>query len=565
MSPSAPRARGFDARRRRGGSRSRRRASSGTSASGPRKTCVVSLRQHDGVGEIPHAARYHRRSMTPFARSPEPSPIAAALAYLARSPTGNRRSPRTRAGRFDLGRITRLLAHLGDPHRGRPRSTSPARRARARSSISRMRSFDAHGLRTFRFVSPHVETAERAHRDRRRRPLRRQLAALVESSAPRWTRSSAPRRRTRRRSSCAYRQPGALLRSRLLALSRRSPTQQSSSSTRRSSPGSTPGSPRRSTPGFVELDGPRLRFTHPLLGSAAAARQTPARTPGRSTHGSPRSSRLPRNERATLALATAEAGPKRRRELGGGRSNGARPRGAGCRRRSRRAGAFGSLPALGLGRRPPPPLPRSRPPPRRRRPRASQRAARRRAMRSCRPGDPACNRAGARLARAQVSPQRAIPLYHEALLEAQGDNALQATIHFGLAMWMRLGGDGFRRALEHAELAVSLASDIVDAGAPRCQVLGEYGRTHFAAGRGIAWETMEGALSAERSLDGWPLHDGPTFRFGEQLLCRAPRQSARSVSGRPRRRACAERPRRGVGRALGTRLRRVARGKLGEG
>jgi DNA-binding CsgD family transcriptional regulator len=134
----------------------------------------------------------------------------------------------------------------------------------------------------------------------------------------------------------------------------------------------------------------------------------------------------------------------------------------------------------------------------------------------------------AHLARAQVSPQRAIPLYHEALLEAQGDNALQATIHFGLAMWMRLGGDGFRRALEHAQLAVSLASDIVDAEL-RCQVLGEYGRTHFAAGRGIAWETMEGALSVERSLDGWPLHDGPTFRFGEQLFWSAHLDRARAL------------------------------------
>ena len=92
-------------------------------------------------------------------------------------------------------------------------------------------------------------------------------------------------------------------------------------------------------------------------------------------------------------------------------------------------------------------------------------------------------------------------------------------------MWMR-SNDGVRRGFEHAELAVSLASGIDDAEL-RCRVLGEYGRTHFSAGRGIASETMEEALSIERSLDGWPLVDGPTFRFGEQLFWSAQVERAR--------------------------------------
>ena len=224
--------------------------------------------------------------------------------------------------------------------------------------------------------------------------------------------------------------------------------------------------------------------------------------------------RLPRNERATLRSprpSRIEASPRswrrplERRTLAGRRL---RPPISPSRRFGSRPPRTRTMPAGAF--------PRSRPAPRRRRPASEPTRC---SKRRCRAAAPGIERATvlAHLARVQVSPQRAIALYDEALLEAQGDNALQATIHFGLAMWMRLGGDGFRRALEHAELAVSLASDIVDAEL-RCQVLGEYGRTHFAAGRGIAWETMEGALSAERSLDGWPLHDGPTFRFGEQLL-----------------------------------------------
>jgi DNA-binding CsgD family transcriptional regulator len=264
---------------------------------------------------------------------------------------------------------------------------------------------------------------------------------------------------------------------------------------------------------IVELDGERLRFTHPVLGSAVAARQTPARR--RSLHTRLAEIVVSAEERARhLALATAEP------DLGVAAileeaARAAQARGAPAAAADLAEQALRLTPVSGSD------------------------DARRRLFLAADlhhgAGDteranalledarteaaPGIERATvlAYLARAQVSPQRAIPLYHEALLEAQGDNALQATIHFGLAMWMRLGGDGFRRALEHAELAVSLASDIVDAEL-RCQVLGEYGRTHFAAGRGIAWETMEGALSAERSLDGWPLHDGPTFRFGEQLL-----------------------------------------------
>ena len=275
---------------------------------------------------------------------------------------------------------------------------------------------------------------------------------------------------------------------------------------------------------IVEIDGERLRFTHPLLGSAVAARQTPARR--RSLHARLAEIVVSAEERARhLALATAEPDQEVASSLEEA-SRTARAHGASAAAADLAEQALRLTPVSGSD------------------------DARRRLFLAADlhlgAGDteranalledarteaaPGIERATvlAHLARAQVSPQRAIPLYHEALLEAQGDNALQATIHAGLAMWMRLGADGFRRALEHAELAVSLASDIVDAEL-RCQVLGEYGRTHFAAGRGIAWEIMEGALSVERSLDGWPLHDGPTFRFGEQLFWSVHLERARDL------------------------------------
>jgi hypothetical protein len=50
---------------------------------------------------------------------------------------------------------------------------------------------------------------------------------------------------------------------------------------------------------ILELEGERLRFTHPLLGSAVAARQMPSRAVDRYTPGSQRSCRPPRSAHGT--------------------------------------------------------------------------------------------------------------------------------------------------------------------------------------------------------------------------------------------------------------------------
>ena len=59
---------------------------------------------------------------------------------------------------FDLGRLHRLLASLGDPHLGRP--TLHVTGTKGKSSLTAMADaiLRAHGMSTFRFLSPHVLT-----------------------------------------------------------------------------------------------------------------------------------------------------------------------------------------------------------------------------------------------------------------------------------------------------------------------------------------------------------------------------------------------------------------------
>jgi DNA-binding CsgD family transcriptional regulator len=120
-----------------------------------------------------------------------------------------------------------------------------------------------------------------------------------------------------------------------------------------------------------------------------------------------------------------------------------------------------------------------------------------------------------------------VALYRAALLEAEGDDALRAALHLGLAG--RMGwSEGFERGLEHAELAVDAASRVGDAEL-RCHALAAYGLMHLDSGLGIAGVEMEEALALERSLARWPLEDGPAFRFGYQLVWSAEVVHARKL------------------------------------
>jgi DNA-binding CsgD family transcriptional regulator len=261
----------------------------------------------------------------------------------------------------------------------------------------------------------------------------------------------------------------------------------------------------------VEVDGERLRFTHPLLGSAVAARQTPARR--RSLHARLAKIVPTDEERARhLALGTEEPSGEIASILEEA-ARSAHARGA--------PATAAELAEQALRLTPP----------------AHVDDVRRRLLSAAdlhsRAGDtdratallePALAAAAqgndratvlAHLAGIQPGPHDAVVLYREALAEAEGDDALQAVIHLGLAGVMRFTV-GIERDMEHGELAARAASRVGDA-ALRCRALAAYGLMHFNTGRGIPTAEMEEALSIERSLADWPLDDGPTWVYGWQL------------------------------------------------
>jgi DNA-binding CsgD family transcriptional regulator len=274
---------------------------------------------------------------------------------------------------------------------------------------------------------------------------------------------------------------------------------------------------------ILELDGTRPRFTHPLLGSAVAARQTPARR--RSLHARLAAIVPSAEERARhLALATAEPDSDVASSLEEAART-AHARGA--------PAAAGDLAEQALRLTPP-----SSPDDARRRlliaadmhnragDSARATALLEQARAAARPGNERAT-VLAHLAGVQSRPQDAVALYREALSEATGDDALQATIHLNLAALMRFT-ESVARGIEYGELAVVAASRMGDA-ALRCRALSAYGLMHFNAGRGIPSVEMDEALALERSLAEWPLDAGATAVFGHQLWWSADVERARAL------------------------------------
>ena len=265
---------------------------------------------------------------------------------------------------------------------------------------------------------------------------------------------------------------------------------------------------------ILELDGERVRFTHPLLGSAVAARETPSRR--RSLHARLAEVVSTGEERARhLALATAEPS----REIASTLEDAARSaleRGA--------PGTAAELAEQALRLTPP----------------ADVDDARRRlflaAERHHAAGDTARTLALLTEARAEAAPgaeratvlvqladvlfytepREAETLYEQALAEAQGDDALEATVHLRLADSMRWGA-GIERGVTHGALAVQAASRTDDV-VLRCCALASHGDWQFRAGRGIPRAEMEEALALERPLPEWPIVGGPTEIFCHQLV-----------------------------------------------
>jgi DNA-binding CsgD family transcriptional regulator len=273
----------------------------------------------------------------------------------------------------------------------------------------------------------------------------------------------------------------------------------------------------------LQFEDERIRFTHPLLGSAVAARTTPPRR--RTLHARLAEVVPTGEERARhLALATARPSGSVASVLDAAAVQ-ALARGAPA------AAAELAEQALRL-------TPASRRDDLRRRllaaadmhhragdlPRARSLLERERAA-----ATPGRERATvvARLAEVQATPREATRLYRTALAEAEDDDALRATIHLALAGLMRFT-EGVEAGVEHGRRAIEAASRVDDRSL-RCLAAGAYGLLHFNAGLGVPEPTMAEALVLERSLDEWPLDDGPTHVHGHQLWWSGDVDAARPV------------------------------------
>src|SRR5262245_31163293 len=277
---------------------------------------------------------------------------------------------------------------------------------------------------------------------------------------------------------------------------------------------------------ILEVDGERLRFTHPLLRSAVWARATPAQR--RSLHARLAKVAPGLEERARhLALATVRPSGEAAAVLEDA-AQVAQARGAPIAAAELAEQALRLTPAGDV--------------------RASRRRVLLAADRHYQSGDngraialledaraatpPGVEHAEVLVHLAQVQAEvtglrKAIALYEEALAEAEGEDALEAMIHLKLADLMRYT-ESAERGLAHAERAVDAASRVGD-GRLQCLALAEFGALHFNTGRGIPREGSEQALARERSLPQWPLADAATWIFTHQLVWSGELEQARHL------------------------------------
>jgi DNA-binding CsgD family transcriptional regulator len=266
--------------------------------------------------------------------------------------------------------------------------------------------------------------------------------------------------------------------------------------------------------GILEVEGDRLRFTHPLLRSAVASASPAMR---RSLHAR-LADLVPGREERARHLALAEQGPNR--HVAAAVEEAARNVHA-------RGGAAAAVELAELAVRLTPP--------------ADVEDMRRRLLdcadRHRDAGDgrraitllehvyktepPGVGRAAIqlRLARALdvvVGPREALPMYRQALTGAEGDDALVAEIQMSIADRVKTT-DERNLALAHAELGVQAAARTKNATL-RCRALATYGEIHFRLGRGVANTQMEEALALERSLPESPANHAATFALIYQLL-----------------------------------------------
>jgi DNA-binding CsgD family transcriptional regulator len=267
--------------------------------------------------------------------------------------------------------------------------------------------------------------------------------------------------------------------------------------------------------GVLELEGERLRFTHPLLASAVLARTPPAerrRLHARLAEVVPGAEARARH----LALAVVRPDPIVADQL----------ETAARRARARGAPAGGAeLAEQALRLTPPDDEPAVR--------RRSVDAADHlfaagdteraitfleHALAGAAPGPERASilhRLGSVLTHAR-GPRDGIAQLQEALAHTEGDHALAAAIELELADTLRYA-TGPRSAEPHAVAAVR-AAERADDDALRCAALAVFGLINFRLGRGIDHETMARAVALEESLALPPAMWSPKLLLCDQLL-----------------------------------------------
>ena len=275
---------------------------------------------------------------------------------------------------------------------------------------------------------------------------------------------------------------------------------------------------------ILELHGERLRFTHPLLATAAASRQTP--TARRELHARLALAVPVAEERARhLALASLEpdsAVAARLEEA----ARSADARGA--------PGAAAELAEHALRLTPGADVDDAL----RRRLLAADRLVTagdvERAVALLEHGRESALAGPARAALllpladiAASEPRRAEALFLEALDEAGDDDALVAATQLGLAAQMRWDA-GVERGAAHAGLAVEAATRAGDP-ALLSRALAYRASWEFRAGRGLAHETLAEAVALERTTPVWPMVWGATEILVMELVWAVELDAAREL------------------------------------
>ena len=103
--------------------------------------------------------------------------------------------------------------------------------------------------------------------------------------------------------------------------------------------------------------------------------------------------------------------------------------------------------------------------------------------------------------------EAAVAVWREGLVEAEGDDELEARILFELGQFLRFT-EGAEAGLEHLRRAVEAAERIGD-DELACRVLGAHALIHLNSGRGVDHEGMERAMALEAKLGGRALPATP--------------------------------------------------------